>query len=99
MTNYPILLGLIFEIVGVGILIRDELTPLAARLKQEKTKIDGSYSQRFVLWLAKLFGSSNPLETQGYVIESFSRRFYGFSFLLIGFTVQAIAVIIRISSA
>ena len=97
MTNYMILFGLIFEIIGVTILIRDELTPLAARLKQNKTKIESNFSQRLVLRLAKLFGSSNPVDTQGYVVESLSRRFYGFCFLLIGFTVQAITVIILIS--
>ncbi len=98
MINYLILAGLIFEIIGVGILLRDELTPLAARLKQEKSKIKVTYSQKFILWLAILFGSDNPLDTESYVIDSYSKRFYGFVMLLLGFAIQAIAVIIQIKS-
>ncbi len=42
------LLGLFFEIAGVGLLIRDELTPLAARIKQCQ-----SISSRTERWLLR----------------------------------------------
>jgi len=33
------LLGLVLEMTGVGLLIRDELTPLAARIKQSQARL------------------------------------------------------------
>ena len=87
-----IVFGLILDIIGAAIIIRAELTSHAAILRQSPSSVDGESFKRFTFWLAKKFGSRNPLDTQNYVVESFFAKFWGFVLLLLGFIFQAIGV-------
>lgn len=91
--------GLILEIVGVGLLIRDELTPLAARIRQSKAQATGGVWVHITFWLACRFGSTDPLEQESYVGESLSMRLRGFLFLFAGFIAQAVGIIIHLLRA
>ena len=99
MPAWLTLLGLVLEMTGVGLLIRDELTPLAARIKQSQAQPAGGFCRAVAFWLAQRFGSSNPLDQESYVGESFPTRLCGFFLLLLGFVAQAVAVVIYVSSA
>jgi len=95
-ANLFILLGLVFEIVGVGLIIRDEATPMAAIIKQDRSKLDGDFFAKIAFCLAKVFGSSNVLDQDNYVAESFPKRFWGFSLIWLGFVVQAIVILCQL---
>lgn len=88
--------GLIFEIVGVGLLLRDEITPLAARIKQSDAQPTGGILCNIVFWLAARFGSNDPMNQQSYVDESLCIRLCGFFFLFTGFVAQAVGIIIHL---
>ncbi len=75
--QYLSLIGLLLDIIGVGILIRDELTSLAAIIKQNNSTLSGSLWQKGAYFLANKFGSSDPLDTESFIGESFSTRFLG----------------------
>ena len=90
------LVGLILEIVGVGLLIQDELTPLAARIRQSKAQATGGVWIQIAFWLALRFGSTDPQDQESYVEESFQLRLCGFFFLLAGFIAQAFGIIIHL---
>lgn len=92
------LLGLVLEIAGVGILIRDELTPLAARIKQSGAKPKGCSCMAVAFWLARRFGSANPPDQETYVAESFPTKLCAFLLLFIGFVAQAVAAVIYVWS-
>ena len=92
------LLGLVFEIAGVGLLIRDELTPLAARIKQSGAQPKGGSCVTVAFWLARRFGSADPLDRETYVTESFPTRLCGFLLLFLGFVAQAVAAVIYVLS-
>ena len=81
------LIGLVLEVVGVCILLRNELTGLAAMLKQEdaekKIVVDSPF-QKLPVTLAKCFGSRDSLAMESFAIEKFTSRFYGFCFLFFG---------------
>jgi hypothetical protein len=90
------LIGLLLEVVGVGFLLREELTGLAAMLKQEDAKkkiVVGSPFQKLPVALAKVFGSRDSLAMESFVIEKFAMRFYGFGFLFLGFVLQVVPVV------
>ena len=95
------LIGLVLEVVGVGILLRNELTGLAAMLKQEdaekKIVLDSPF-QKLPVTLAKCFGSRNSLAMESFAIEKFTWRFYGFCFLFFGFVFQAVPVVKQLTS-
>ena len=95
-----VLIGLIFELVGVGMLLREELTGLAAMLAQENAKNIATDSpfQKFPVALAKCFGSRDSLAMESFAIEKFTKRFYGFCFLFLGFVFQVIPVVQQITS-
>ncbi len=96
MVEWFALFGLILEIVGVGLLIRDELTPLAARIRQSKAKATRGVWVQITFWLARRFGSTDPQDQESYVEESLCMRLRGFLFLLAGFIAQAIGIIIHL---
>ena len=90
------LIGLVLEIIGVGILLRDELSGLAAILRKEdkNNKIEvESLFQKLPIFLAKCFGSSNSLAMESFAVEKFTKRFYGFCLLFFGFILQAVPVL------
>lgn len=97
MVAWFTLVGLILEIGGVGLLIRDELTPLAARIRQSRAQATGGVWVKIAFWLALRFGSTDPQDQESYVEESFRIRLCGFFFLLAGFIVQAVGIIIHLS--
>lgn len=98
MPAWLTLLGLVFEMTGVGLLIRDELTPLVARIKQSQAQPAGGFFSALAFWLAKRFGSSNPQDRESYVGESFPTRLYGFFLPFLGFVAQAVTAVIYVSS-
>jgi hypothetical protein len=98
MISWFTLCGLILEIIGVGILLRDELTPLAARIKQTDAKAEGGILCKTAFWLANIFGSKDPLDQQSYVEESLCLRLCGFLLLLLGFIAQAVGIVINLLS-
>ena len=71
---------------------RGELTSIAARIKQTNTVLMSPWHQKIVVWLAKRFGSIDPLDVLDYGVESFTSRFWGFFFLLVGTVLQALGV-------
>ena len=90
------LIGLVFEIVGVYILIREEITGLAAIIKRsdkEKKIVVDSLLERLPVMLAKYFGSSDSLAQESFTIGKFTKRFYGFCFLFLGFVLQVVPVV------
>lgn len=97
MESFFVLGGLILEIAGVGHLIRDELTPLAARIRQSEASATGGIWIRIIFLLARRFGSIDPQDQESFVQESLSMRFRGFLFLLAGFIAQAAGIIIHLS--
>ena len=103
-TLWLTLVGLVLEILGVGLLLFEELTALSAIIKQadeekrnegESIVVDSSF-QKLPVVLAKYFGSSASLAMQSFDIEKFTTRFYGFCLLFIGFVLQAVSVIKQI---
>ena len=92
------LLGLILDIVGVGLLIRDELTPLAARVRQDSPQAAGGWWRAIAFWLARHFGSANPQDQESYVGESLASRLCGFILILLGFLAQAAGLVIYLVS-
>jgi len=88
-ANWLTLLGLILEIIGVFILIRDDANPLAARIKQSGIKLNGNFFDRIAFHVALVIGSSKVSDQESYILESFVRRFWGFLLILLGFVFQA----------
>ena len=66
MVAWFTLIGLILEVVGVGFLIRNELTPLAARIRQANPPVTGGWWVKLCFRLARRFGSTNPLDQESY---------------------------------
>jgi hypothetical protein len=99
MVSWFVLGGLIMEIVGVGLLLRDELTPLAARIRQSNAKGKGGVWVQINFWLGRRFGSTDPQDQESYVGESFQMRLLGFFFMLAGFILQAVGIIINLLQA
>ena len=93
--KYLSLTGLGIGIIGVGILIRDELTNLAAIIRQNDSSLSGRWWQKVAYFLAKIFGSKNPRDRETFIGESFPIRLWGFSLLLVGFILQALAIILQ----
>ena len=92
-TYYSIiLLGLLLEIIGVGILLKDELSGFATFIKISKD-VDARMFQKPAIWLAKIFGSTDVTNTDPGLVDKFSRRLYGFLLIFLGFVFQALAVI------
>lgn len=95
MTKYLALAGLILDILGAGILIRDELTSLAANIQQCESSLSGRCWHKAAYSLARRFGSKDPLARESFIGESFTMRFWGFVFLIFGFLCQALAVVFQ----
>ena len=55
MCNFLSLSGLTLDIIGVGILVRDEITSMAATIKQHESTISGSWWQNAAYYLARKF--------------------------------------------
>lgn len=98
MPAWLTLFGLVLEIIGVALLIRDELTPLAARIRQSQAQSTSGFYGTVGFWLARRFGSPNPQDQESYLEESFPARLCGFFLLFLGFVSQAFAVIIYVWS-
>ena len=98
MSAWLTLFGLALEIIGVALLIRDELTPLAARIRQSQAQPASGFCGTVGFWLARRFGSSDPQDQESHVGESFPARLCGFLLLFVGFVSQAFAVIIYVWS-
>ncbi len=94
MQKFTTLLGLSFGMIGVAILIRDEITSKAAILRQSSSKARGGWFTKIAFSAAKKFGSTNPQDQEDYIGESFTKRFWGFILILFGFLAQAFAVLI-----
>jgi hypothetical protein len=95
MCNFLSLSGLTLDIIGVGILVRDEITSMAATIKQHESTISGSWWQNAAYYLARKFGSKDSLSRESFIGDSFPRRLWGFVFLIVGFLFQALAVILQ----
>jgi len=98
MANWCNLIAIILEICGVGILITDELGPFAATIRQEYDKLTAKWWQKPLFRLARKFGSSDPLDRESYIGESYPVRFLGFLFIFLGFLIQAVCLIININT-
>lgn len=98
MAPWLALLGLILDIIGVGLLIRDELTPLATRVRQSGNQVPVRWWTAIAFWLARRFGSANPQDQESYVGESLASRLGGFFLILLGFLAQAIGLVIYVES-
>lgn len=83
--------GLVLDIIGVGILVKDELTTYAAIIKRKKSSPD-YWWQVLPFIFAKKYGSKDPFNTEIIAGESFSKRFWGFFLILLGFLFQALAI-------
>ena len=94
MANFLIVIGLFFEIVGVTIIVYDELKVYEAIIRQRKSKPVGGLWIQFTFWLAKKSGSLDSQDQESYIGETYPKRLLGFICLLIGFICQTIAVLI-----
>jgi hypothetical protein len=94
--QYLSLIALVIEIIGVGILIRDELKSSAAIIKKHNSLITNCWWQKAAYFLAKKFGSKDPLDRENVIGESFAIKLWGFSLLLVGFILQALAIALSI---
>jgi len=81
---------LVRDIIGVGILVKDELTTYAAIIKRKKSS--PGWWQVLPFIFAKKYGSKDPFNTEIIAGESFSKRFWGFFLILLGFLFQALAI-------
>ncbi|MEE9165740.1 MAG: hypothetical protein V3U15_05705 [Nitrospinota bacterium] len=99
MDNLSNLIALILEICGVGFLITDELGPFAATIRQDYEKVKAKWWQKPLFYLARKFGSSDPLDRVSSIGESYPLRFLGFFFIFIGFLIQAIGLVIQINAS
>ena len=93
--QYLSLTGLTLDIIGVGILIRDELTSLAATIKQNDSSLSGHWWQKASYYFARKFGSKDPLDREAFIGKSFPVRFWGFVLIIVGFLFQALAIILQ----
>jgi hypothetical protein len=92
-----IIIGLILQIVGTGILVRSACTPLAARIRLEQkkeNKIKGNCYQKIIFRIALIFGSKDPLDIESSVVEQFKHQIFGFILLLLGVLLQVIEIIL-----
>ena len=80
--------GLTLTIVGAAVMARGELTSLAARIKQSDSIAKATWYQDLAIWLARRFGSKDSRVTEDYVVGSFTTRFWGFFFLVVGTILQ-----------
>lgn len=81
------------DIIGVGILLSDEMTHFAANIRQSPSTFTGRWWQNVAFRSARKFGSKDPLDRDVYLSESFSKKFWGFMFLIVGFVFQIIAIL------
>jgi hypothetical protein len=81
-------IGLVLDLVGVFILVRDELGPLAARLRQHNEVRPEHWLDSYVIRLALSLGSSDARDSQAYVLETVRVRAVGFLCLFAGFCFQ-----------
>jgi hypothetical protein len=96
MASFLIIIGLIFEIIGVSIIVYDELKVYEAIIRQRNSKPTGWWWVQFTFWLAKKSGSLDPKDQESYIGETYPKRLLGFICLLVGFIFQTISVLLLI---
>ena len=72
---------------------RGELTSLAARIRQSDSVVKANWYQDLTVWLAGRFGSKDSRVTEDYVVGSFTTRFWGFFFVVIGTILQVLGAL------
>jgi hypothetical protein len=99
--NQLILIGIILDIIGVGIIIIDDLTSSGVHIRQMYPKLKqhkGNVFQKFAYYLALKFSTDKSVDLECYFAKSFVKRLYGFLLIFIGFIIQEIAIIIGLVS-
>ena len=89
--KFPISLsvvGLSLDILGAIILTFGELRSLSARIRQHTGPIQTTLVQRVPAALAGRFGSTRGVDTMDFAVEVLNSRFWGLSFLVVGFVLQ-----------
>ena len=100
MNHWINIIGLLFTVVGASIAIKGTLTTSASRIKQRWSDIEEAWKNEKPSWIyklschiAKTFGSDDPLDTEDYITETFISNFWAFTMMLLGFVLQAIAIL------
>jgi hypothetical protein len=94
------LIGLLLGMAGTFTAVKGTFTTTAAIIKQRWSDVEKSWEkgrpswfQRISCHIAYKFGSSNPLDTQDYTVETFITNFWAFILLFFGFLLQLIALL------
>ena len=88
------LLGLLLDIVGVGVFSWGELASAGARLAQAaEVPPRKPWYRTGPLWLARRLGSHDPFAGDSFTAEDLPVKFWGLVLIMLGFLLQMLAVL------